>query len=525
MPASVATVAVEDQQRPVAEPRSPRHRERLVFLDALRGFALVFMVLNHTGRWWQDRVMGWPRYYGIYVTMAIAAPIFLFLVGFCVPLSGRREGRRSLAVLGTYAARGARLVLAGLLLNLLVFPEDPIYSNGVLQTIGLGVIVAGAGGLVLRHRGMRWTLLAVAVLGYLAYGWLFADLTAWVAAHSTAARVLFFEFPPWPWVSLVLVGLVLGDAWVRQPDAPARARYLWIMLMAGALCFAWLSGYDWFAQTANRWTFKRDYILNNHWTPRGASTVWILGMIGVLMAVFYYLAEVRRVRLTWLVTLGRTALVLYFLHQLIVLTLVNQRLGMRFNDWWLYGLANLVLMGVLLGIGRLWLDLRRDARSLLAATPVRSLLFSFHGRVPRSGFWLVQICSAAVGSVATVLVVRVSSGAAAIATPVLLVVLVLVLASLVALLTIWVNLAVLARRWHDRGRSGWMGWLLLLPVVGAIWSLIELGFLKGTSGPNRYGEDPLRTSAEIEGSPGPGRPSSPPSTGRAEPGIVGEARS
>ena len=28
--------------------------ERLVFLDALRGFALIFMVLNHTGRWWMD---------------------------------------------------------------------------------------------------------------------------------------------------------------------------------------------------------------------------------------------------------------------------------------------------------------------------------------------------------------------------------------------------------------------------------------------------------------------------------------
>jgi len=199
---------------------------------------------------------------------------------------------------------------------------------------------------------------AVASLLYLAFGWCFAGLSQWVTVHPTASRVLFFEFPPWPWVSLVLVGLVLGDLWVRERDAAARARYMWLMLGAGAVCFAWLFGYDWYAQTANRWTFKRDYILNSHWTPRGASVIGILGMIFVLMALFYWLAEVRRYRMTWLVTLGRTALVLYFLHQLIVLTLVNQHLGRRFNNWWLYGVANLVLMVVLLGIGKLWLDIK-----------------------------------------------------------------------------------------------------------------------------------------------------------------------
>lgn len=35
--------------------------ERLQFLDAVRGFALILMILNHTGRGWQDGAMGWPR--------------------------------------------------------------------------------------------------------------------------------------------------------------------------------------------------------------------------------------------------------------------------------------------------------------------------------------------------------------------------------------------------------------------------------------------------------------------------------
>ncbi len=68
------------------------------------------------------------------------------------------------------------------------------------------------------------------------------------------------------------------------------------------------------------------------------------------------------------------------------------------------------------------------------------------------------------------------------------------------------------KRLHDRDKSGW--WLLVfyvlpgvLSTIGeslaagwifslasfavSIWALVELGFLRGTAGPNRYGPDPL----------------------------------
>jgi uncharacterized membrane protein YhaH (DUF805 family) len=43
------------------------------------------------------------------------------------------------------------------------------------------------------------------------------------------------------------------------------------------------------------------------------------------------------------------------------------------------------------------------------------------------------------------------------------------------------------KRWHDRDKSGWWNLILLIPIVGAIWFLIECGFLAGTPGPNRFG--------------------------------------
>jgi uncharacterized membrane protein YhaH (DUF805 family) len=33
--------------------------------------------------------------------------------------------------------------------------------------------------------------------------------------------------------------------------------------------------------------------------------------------------------------------------------------------------------------------------------------------------------------------------------------------------------------------------IALVPVIGGLWYLIECGFLKGTTGPNNYGPDPL----------------------------------
>lgn len=65
------------------------------------------------------------------------------------------------------------------------------------------------------------------------------------------------------------------------------------------------------------------------------------------------------------------------------------------------------------------------------------------------------------------------------------------LSSIFGLLSIWFSLAAGAKRCHDRGRSGWFQAIVLIPIIGAIWLLVELGFLRGTEGENRFGPDPL----------------------------------
>ena len=56
---------------------------------------------------------------------------------------------------------------------------------------------------------------------------------------------------------------------------------------------------------------------------------------------------------------------------------------------------------------------------------------------------------------------------------------------------IWGGLAGQVKRWHDRDKSGWFVLINFIPLVGPIWAFVELGFLRGTMGPNRFGPDPL----------------------------------
>ena len=52
--------------------------------------------------------------------------------------------------------------------------------------------------------------------------------------------------------------------------------------------------------------------------------------------------------------------------------------------------------------------------------------------------------------------------------------------------------AVIVKRCHDRNHSWWFMFVSLIPLIGSIWLLIELGFLRGTIGDNIYGPDPLK---------------------------------
>lgn len=69
----------------------------------------------------------------------------------------------------------------------------------------------------------------------------------------------------------------------------------------------------------------------------------------------------------------------------------------------------------------------------------------------------------------------------------------------IAVICIWPAMALATKRLHDRNRSAWLLATTLIPylnIIFIIWISIEIMFLRGTVGPNRFGDDPVQTSAE-----------------------------
>ncbi len=99
-------------------------------------------------------------------------------------------------------------------------------------------------------------------------------------------------------------------------------------------------------------------------------------------------------------------------------------------------------------------------------------LFSFKGRINRAKYWAMHLLI----GVGTVLIFLICSNINNTA--------VFTLWFFYIISAAWVGLAVNVKRWHDLNKSGWSE---LIRVM----AFFELGFRKGTHGPNRFGPDPL----------------------------------
>ncbi|MFI5408588.1 DUF805 domain-containing protein [Kaistia sp. UC242_56] len=155
------------------------------------------------------------------------------------------------------------------------------------------------------------------------------------------------------------------------------------------------------------------------------------------------------------------------------------------------------------------------------------LLFSFRGRIGRAKYWLWLIGFSSVSGFIFGFFIHF------IRPPEEHIHAILISSSLFYTALLYVCASFGAKRLHDRDKSGWwialfmlggpalilasllakhtVGDLVTLNVISIagtiglhLWALIELGFLRGTRGENRFGPDPLAptSSAPVSAEPG-----------------------
>jgi uncharacterized membrane protein YhaH (DUF805 family) len=115
------------------------------------------------------------------------------------------------------------------------------------------------------------------------------------------------------------------------------------------------------------------------------------------------------------------------------------------------------------------------------------LLFSFNGRIRRMTYWLALLGAClgygVIAGVVITLAVMLNHGEGPGMIGALLYIVLLVFAT-------WTGVALQIKRWHDRDKSWVWFFISFIPFVGAIWVLVECGFMDGTQGPNRFGPSP-----------------------------------
>jgi len=106
---------------------------------------------------------------------------------------------------------------------------------------------------------------------------------------------------------------------------------------------------------------------------------------------------------------------------------------------------------------------------------VTQVLFSFEGRIGRSTFWIYGLLSYFVlAAISLPIIINKSE-------------------DLISLLFvgipiyIWISLAIMVKRWHDRNKSGWYVLINLIPYLGWLWAFIENGLLAGDVSHNDNG--------------------------------------
>jgi uncharacterized membrane protein YhaH (DUF805 family) len=148
-----------------------------------------------------------------------------------------------------------------------------------------------------------------------------------------------------------------------------------------------------------------------------------------------------------------------------------------------FGLVeNLIVFGFVLVLIILPVYFFKKRVRVIDSSYLKKYLFSFEGRATRLEYWMYNVAVFYGTVVVGMIIIAAGEGAENIIFIVFF------------LVYIWSLTAIQVKRWQDRDKSGWWVLINLVPFIGNIWALIDCGFVRGTEGKNRFGEDPLERS-------------------------------
>jgi uncharacterized membrane protein len=234
---------------------APSSRARLQSIDALRGFVMVVMLLDHVRENWflhhpvadpVDALSVDPGLFFTRLTSTICAPVFVALTGLGTYLYGQQH---------TPQETSWYLLKRGLFLMLLdVLVLTPLWTVKLPPTIWLqvlwciGICMIALAALLHLRRPVLLTIGLIVVCGHnlLSGIRLSPDdplYVPWALLYQRALIDLPFgavartSYPVLPWVGVILLGYALGPWFDRSVDAERRRRKLVLLGLGMIVAF------------------------------------------------------------------------------------------------------------------------------------------------------------------------------------------------------------------------------------------------------------------------------------------------
>jgi len=326
--------------------RQESSRERLLSIDALRGFDMFWIIgggaiFAATAKVWtnpvtltiqeQLRHVGWEGFH----FEDLIYPLFLFLIGVVLPFSLARRKERGQSrwiIYLHFLKRSLMLMLLGSIpRGIMSFTHWP-FMGGVLEHIGLCYFFAS---LLVMHT--KWRTRAVIVPAFLILYWLALILIP-VPGHgagvfsyegSLASYIDRFFISGKLWnegpastpsgISIILWGSLAGQ-WLRSDRSGNRKAAG--LALAGLACI--ILGY--------LWGFSLPMIKRVLWTS--TYVTFACGWSLLLLALFYWVIDVKKYR-KWtffFAVIGMNAITIYFLQQIVSFDKIAGLLFKGIND-------------------------------------------------------------------------------------------------------------------------------------------------------------------------------------------------
>jgi uncharacterized membrane protein len=305
-------------------------KNRLVFVDLLRGWATIVMIEVHVFNAFILTAVkneGWFR--GLDYVNGLVAPAFLFVAGFVFVVASDRKleefrsyGRafwRQLSRIGLVWVVGYGLHLPFFSLYRSFYDATPdqlfqFYQSDILHCIAIGMLIVFIGRIVIRRdEHYQRFLVTIGTLLVLVAPLIWdidfsVSLPGYVAAYLNGQQRSMF--PLFPWLGFLLFGAVTAFAHKKARSAGGESLFFRRLLVLGAVLSVFGSI---LVEIPARIPYCSTAIRANPFFFASR-----MGIILMLLASCWYYAERRKTERSFVLDVSRVSLLVYAAHLLVI---------------------------------------------------------------------------------------------------------------------------------------------------------------------------------------------------------------